>query len=152
MTHVRTLIALAAMAGFASVASAQSTSPSRAEVKAEAKAAEKSGQTATGELQAGAASKPKSNTVSTKPRSEVKSEAKAAEKSGQTAKGEGPNTYSGPEKAATGNKSGTTRADVKADRAMSKATAPAGQSQTVNTETSVPPALTSPAAATTPKK
>ena len=147
MTHVRTLIALAAMAGFASVASAQSTMPSRTEVKADAKTAVKTGETAKGELPAGTASKPMSDTVSTKARSDVKSEAAAAEKSGTTAKGTGPNSYSGPDKAATGNRSSTTRADVKADRAMSKASAPAGQSQTVNTETSIPPAVTSPAAA-----
>ena len=148
MTHVRTLIALAAMAGFASIASAQPTAaPMRADVKADAKMANKAGETAKGELPEGSASKPKAATTSTKNRVDVKSEAAAAEKSGTTAKGTGPGSYSGPEKAATGNRSGTTRDEVKADRAMSKASAPAGQSQTVNTETSVPPAVTSPAAA-----
>ena len=151
MTPIRTLVALAAMSAFASVASAQSTMPSRADVKADAKVAVKTGETAKGELPEGAASKPKANTVSTKARSDVKSEAQAAEKSGQTARGTGPNSYSGPEKSATGNRSGTTREEVKSDRAMSAASAPSGQSQTVNTERSIPPAVTSPAAATMKK-
>ena len=153
MTHVRTLIALATMAGFASVASAQSTAApmradvNKADVKADAKTAVKTGETEKGELPKGTASKPMPATASTKAKADVKAEAAAAEKSGTTAKGTGPNSYSGPEKAATGNSSGTTRDEVKADAAMSKSKAPAGESKTVNTETSIPPALTSPAAA-----
>ena len=147
MTHARSLIALAAMAAFASVASAQSTMPTRTDVKAEARTAVKTGQTEEGELTKGAASKPKSDTVSTKARSDFKSEAKAAEKSGTTAKGDGPNTYSGPEKS-TG-RSDKTRAEVKSDAAMSKGKTPAGEAKTLNTERSVPPQLTSPAAGKT---
>lgn len=154
MIHARSLIALVATAAFASIASAQSPAPTRADVKADAKTAVKTGQTAEGELPKGAASVPKSDIVSTKSRPEVKDEAKAAVKSGDVVKGEGDASYTGSpgsSRVTKGGASGKSRAEVKADRASSTGSAPAGSSQTLNTERTVPPAVTSPSANPTAK-
>ena len=139
MTNARSLIALAVMAAFASVASAQTSTPAaRTDVKADAKAAVKSGKTAEGELKDGSASAPAG--MSTSSRGDVKSEARAAVKSGTTAEGEkGPtgSGYSGPDKGA---KTGSTasRSEVKS-KATSAVSSPPGETKTQNTERPVPP-------------
>jgi Domain of unknown function (DUF4148) len=88
MKNALTVVAAVAAAMFAQASFAQASSPSRADVKAETKAAEKSGQlTPAGE---GSAPVAKSTAKSTTPRSTVKAETKAAEKAGQlTPAGEG---------------------------------------------------------------
>jgi hypothetical protein len=138
MTHARSLIALAVVAAFTSVASAQTTTTpaARSDVKADAKAAVKSGKTAEGELKDGSASAPTG--MSDKSRTDVKSEAKAAVKTGATAEGEkGGAGYSGPDKnARTGSTASRTEVKGKATSAVS---APAGESKTQNTERTVAP-------------
>ena len=137
MTNARSLTALAVLAAFTSVAAAQTTMPAtKADVKADARAAVKSGKTAEGEIKDGSASAPSG--MSDKSRADVKSEARAAVKSGTTAEGEkGGTTYSGPDKG-TKTTSTAARSDVKAS-ATSAVTAPAGESKTQNTERSVAP-------------
>ena len=112
MTRPRSLIALAVMVAFASVAAAQTTAPAaRNDVKAGVKAAVRSGKTAEGELKDGSASTPTG--MSDKSRSDVKNEAKAAVKTSETAEGEkGATSYSDPAQ-----KTGATasRSDVKSD-------------------------------------
>jgi hypothetical protein len=142
MTHARSLIALAVVAAFTSVASAQTTTPpARADVKADAKAAVKSGKTAEGELKDGSASAPTG--MSDKSRTDVKSEANAAVKSGATAEGEkGGTSYSGPDKGVR-TTSTASRTDVKG-KATSAVSAPAGESKTQNTERTVAPQNSAP--------
>ena len=136
MTSIRSLIALAVMTSLASVASAQESAPAnRADVKADAKTAVKSGATAEGELP-GAKSAGSTAAQSNTSREAVKSEAAAAAKSGQTAKGNA-TTYSGPEKPSQSS-STKSRAEVKAG-ATSNISAPAGESQTQNTNLPVTP-------------
>jgi len=91
---------------------------SRAEVKEETKAANKSGEITTGDMPA-KTPKPKS----TKARSDVKAETAAAEKSGQIATGDLPAKTAKP-------KSTANRADVKAEtKAATKEGIPAGEQQ-----------------------
>jgi len=120
MTNVRSLVALAVVAAFASAASAQPVPAARTDVKADATAAAKSGKTAEGEIKDGSASAPTG--MSDKSRSDVKSEATAANKAGATAQGEKGSTgsgYGGPT-AKTG--STASRTDVKNEaRAANKA-------------------------------
>ena len=83
--NVLTLVAAAAFAVFAQGAFAQASSPSRADVKAETKAAEKAGKLApTGEAaDLKTENAEKANKTSTKTREERKAETKTAAKSGQ---------------------------------------------------------------------
>ena len=134
MTHARSLIALAVLAAFTSVASAQ-PSPMKADVKADAKAAVKTGKTAEGEIKDGSASAPAGMS---KARTDVKSEAKAAVKGATTAEGEkGGAAYGGSDKGAKIT-STASRADVKAT-ATSAIASPPGEPKTQNTEASLPP-------------
>ena len=98
MTNVRFLIATAIITAFTSAALAQTAGPaSRSDVKAKARAADRSGNTAEGEIKDGSSPAPsgRSNTS----RRNVKNEARAAVRSGSTAEGErGDTSYSGPEK------------------------------------------------------
>ena len=98
MTNARSLIAIAIMTAFTSAAFAQTAGPaSRSDVKANARAADRSGNTAEGEIKDG--SGPAPTGMSNKSRRNVKNEARAAVQSGSTAEGEkGGTSYSGPEK------------------------------------------------------
>ena len=87
MTNVRSLVALAVVAAFASAASAQPVPATRADVKAEARAANKAGTTAEGE-KAPDYKGPAATTGSTASRTDVKADARAANKAGTTAEGE----------------------------------------------------------------
>lgn len=123
MPTFRYLLVFLALAAGTGVAAAQSTvAPTRSDVKAEARAAVKSGTTAEGELKDNAASSPQG--VSQKPRGQVKSEARVANRSSDTAKGE---SYRGPERAArTSAMGGKSRDEVKgeAKAAVRQSTAP----------------------------
>src|SRR5689334_20691103 len=84
--NVLTVVAAAALAVFAQGAFAQASSPSRADVKAETKAAEKSGKLApAGEAADLKAEKADKSAKSTKTRDERKAQARADQKSGQMA-------------------------------------------------------------------
>jgi hypothetical protein len=107
MKTTLSLIAAAAVAMLAQGAYAQAaSSPSRADVKAEGKAAAKSGETKALETQSASPSKAKS----TKARADVKSETKTAVKAGETKPGDKPDM---PTKSA-GTKA---KSDVKAEGA-----------------------------------
>jgi hypothetical protein len=114
-----TLLALASVQVFAQDAA---STTSRAEVKAETKAAVKAGTIPVG--QAGS-EKADTGGPSTTPRAEVKADTKAAVKAGAIPKGQ-----SGSEKADTGAPSTTPRAEVKADTkaAVKAGSIPRGES------------------------
>jgi len=129
--NVLTVVAAAAVALFAQGAYAQASSPSRADVKAETKAAEKSGKlTPAGEGPGTMGTSAQKGATSSKSRSERKSETQAAAKSKQlTPAGEGPGN------AGTGATPGsnTTKEARKAETkaaAKNKQLTPAGEAAT----------------------
>jgi len=126
---VLTVVAAAAVALFAQGVYAQASAPaSRADVKAETKAAEKSGKLTPAGEGPGAMTSGEKGATSTKTKAEQKSETKAAAKSKQlTPAGEGPGNMTSGEKGATSTK---TKADQKAETkaaAKSKQLTPAGE-------------------------
>ena len=139
MTNARSLIALAVLAASTSLAFAQpAASPSRADVKADARAAVKAGTTDEGDLSVkGPGRVTKTEGMSGTSRTQVQADAKQAAKAGTTAEGDrGGPAYSGRDRAEKA-QSTATRAEVKAG-ATSAISAPAGEPKTLNTDRTIP--------------